>query len=650
MNARTAARPFVRWWWLAPMVVALVCGALYRVSRATRPVRIAIVRNADTRDLDSERAVREFVAALRDDVARLAGTLPGSVALVPPWQAVCEGTRVGPCAPRALANAADVYLVVSTPSVRGRDLELRVAFVWPGSSRRDLITFPLPGDPPWHWPPFVRRTIDRLALNVDPADADEEPGDADEGIRLLRAALSGTTVELTKPDLDAISPVGWMAWLRAPQPGIAPRDLRAFLDEYAAAWTSRTSGRVRALHTTMSSGERSDIERYFDFATELDVAFSDVEVRAQGEQALVSAWRVDRGTTAAGAPLGFRTRVDLLLRRLAGGWMVVDQSRPRALVWGPATRRSAVAEWWRPPPSPVAPPPAATFVPTAGDTRWKSLPRWAVSPVDDQPLRQRGLTVPEVEALASNGDASRFRTETSAPWVLLDEQPGLDDRDLTTRLRGVYEDVTRDFPFLLKPQNPAVLIIFASKERNQRFWDVLYAKLGLRPGELPAGYRGQATLGIGTTWWSDDVPESFLTRVCVHEAVHALMEQMLDVGVRTESWFAEGLASRYDLKAVDFDVGTAVQDSMREGSFPSVQELMTAQRIPHHGYIPAALLIEWFLADPLRRSQLPVLYRELHAAPSHALAPLLERNFGMSIARLDQQWRAWVADRYGGTP
>jgi len=628
---------------------------MYRTLRAERPLHITIVRDAAARDATSERALREFVAALRDSLADLASAAPQAVAVVPPWQALCEVTPGASCNPPAATGVADVYVVVSTESSTGtREVPFRITFVWPRESRRDSLTFALPHGARWQWLPVVRRTVARLGLGVNVPDRDgEERVDTAEGTQLLRAAMTGTTVELTRPDLRATPTSGWLSWLRSSVPADPP-GIREFLEEYAAAWTSRSSGRVRALHTAMSSEQRLDIDEYFAFVSELDVAFSDVALTSNADRVLVSAWRIDRATVADVGLLTLRTRVDLMLRRLAGGWRLVDQSRPAALVWASPPRRIASTETRGPSSSRTVAPPIAAAIPAPPptDRRWRTLPRWVVSAGDDQrPLRDRGLTVAEIATLASDENRSRpLRTAVAPPWVVMTEDVGLNDQDLSRRLQSIYQDVVRDFPFLKKPSEPAVLIVFASKEHSERFWDSLEKALELRPPQLPATYRGQATLGIGTTWWTEDVTESFLTRVCVHEGVHALMDQMLDVGNRSESWFAEGLASRYDMKAVDFDVGGAVREALQEGNFPGVLELMAAERLPPHGYVPAALIIDWLLADPLRRSQLPVLYRELHVAPGTPLGPLLERNLGMSISRLDAEWHAWVANRYGNAP
>jgi hypothetical protein len=238
---------------------------------------------------------------------------------------------------------------------------------------------------------------------------------------------------------------------------------------------------------------------------------------------------------------------------------------------------------------------------------------------------------------------------TDPPWVVMTEEPAPDARDLLARLGRVYADVGNDFPFLPKPAAPSVLIVFASRERDQRFWRALERRVGLSFSEPSSGVRGHAVLGIGTTWWSDDVSDPTLIRISVHEAVHALMHQMLDIG-RTPSWLAEGIASRYDARAVGLDLGPHVRTLLEDGTFPTLDELMTPERVPWHGYVPVALLVDWLFADPLRRSQLPVLYRQLHANPTADLRPSLERNLGLSMARLEDEWRRWVAVRYGAAP
>jgi hypothetical protein len=596
---------------------------------AERPLRVAIVRTPAEHDADAERALRELVGALRDAVADLAATTPARVALVRPWQALCAGTA-GACTPPTAADVADVSLVASAQTVADGGLRLRVAYVAPEGTQRPSVVLALPRRSPREWAPAVRQALAGLGAQLDP---ERIPVRQDEGIRLLRAALAGTTVELTRPTLGPAP-----APARPAAPAV-PEDILRFLDDYGVAWASRASGQVRALHSAMSAGQRRDVERYFELARGLEVTFSDVDVVERDGHALLSMWRTDTVTTAGGERRALRTRIDVLLQRFPVGWLVVDQSRPPDLAWAsdpvppsaPPRRVDAVAADT----ARVAPPP--TPAPLAATPRWTTLPRWTDPPVDARGPRARGLSLREIESLASedgDGDRARFARTVDRPWVLMTEAPAPDARDLAARLGRVYADVVNDFPFLPKPANPSVVLVFATETRDRRFWRALERRVGLSFSEPSMGVRGHAVLGIGTTWWSDDVTPATLLRICLHEAVHALMHQMLDIG-RTPSWLAEGIASRYDARALGLDLGPHVRALVEEGTFPTLDELMTPDRIPAHGYVPVALLVDWLLADPLRRSQLPVLYRPLHA---------------MSMARLEDEWRRWVAVRYGAAP
>jgi hypothetical protein len=276
------------------------------------------------------------------------------------------------------------------------------------------------------------------------------------------------------------------------------------------------------------------------------------------------------------------------------------------------------------------------------------VPRWTIPAEDEtKPSAERGLSIREIEVLAfGEGAFGRTQRFTQPPWVVLVESAASGDRQLVPLLDWVYRQIRQEWPFLAQPRRPAVLVLFASRESEVRFWDRLAHRLDVVISGPASGFLGRAMAGIGSSWSGATPDETTRTMVWVHEAVHALMHQMLDVrGV--PSWLAEGLARRYDLLATGHDVHVEVKAALAAGRIPALDALMGEKRIPSHGYLPAALLVDWLLDDPLRQSQLPVLFRELRTTGAADLAKLLTRHLGMSMDELERLWREWLRQRFG---
>ena len=103
---------------------------------------------------------------------------------------------------------------------------------------------------------------------------------------------------------------------------------------------------------------------------------------------------------------------------------------------------------------------------------------------------------------------------------------------------------------------------------------------------------------------------------------------------------AHEIGAHYTYSLVPYDEG------FRHLTGRSLDALLGEKRIPPHGYLPAALLVDWLLDDPLRQSQLPVLFRELHATGAADLRTLLTRHLGMSMGELERLWRGWLESRF----
>jgi hypothetical protein len=277
----------------------------------------------------------------------------------------------------------------------------------------------------------------------------------------------------------------------------------------------------------------------------------------------------------------------------------------------------------------------------------KIVPQWVIRPEDEaRPPIERGLSIREIEVLAfGEGAPGRTGRFTQPPWAILSESASSPDRQLLPLLDWVYREIRREWPFLVQVRQPAVLVLFESSEHEARFWGRLAERLGIVIAQPPSGFLGRAMAGIGSSWSEVSPDPKQRTMIAVHEAVHALMHQMLDVrGV--PSWLAEGLARRYDLRAVGYDVRPEVRAALAAGRIPPLDALLGEKRIPPHGYLPAALLVDWLLDDPLRQSQLPVLFRELHATGAADLRTLLTRHLGMSMGELERLWRGWLESRF----
>jgi len=258
------------------------------------------------------------------------------------------------------------------------------------------------------------------------------------------------------------------------------------------------------------------------------------------------------------------------------------------------------------------------------------------------------LTPHEIESIAfedSTTTAPVRGLKGNLPWVILTDAPALEARKLLDALDATYESVRRDLPSLLPPSRPVVLLVFANQDSYQRFWPRFQRHFGL--DYVPRGEGGMAAMGIGATWYRDawrGDPTGMLD-MCVHEAVHALMVQMLGL-TGGQTWLSEGLAERYGRKAAGLDAAVYVQRDLG-AAVPPLASLLNGTPTGYAGYIPAALVIEWLMADPLRRTQLSALLRDMRDHATVDINALAADHFGMSMATFDASWREWIRSRYG---
>ena len=80
---------------------------------------------------------------------------------------------------------------------------------------------------------------------------------------------------------------------------------------------------------------------------------------------------------------------------------------------------------------------------------------------------------------------------------------------------------------------------------------------------------------------------------------------------------------------------------------PPLEGLLNGAPTGYGGYLPAALVIEWLMADPLRRTQLSGLLQDMRGRATVDVNVLAADHLGMSMTTLDAAWREWVRSRYG---
>ena len=625
---------------LAALLAALVAAAGWQVAHG-RPLRIRIVRNLTRATTPrSDRVLREIAAGLGDELATMAVEAPGRVAIALPWEALCRTRRDPACAQLERNEAPDVTVVLTAETREGDTVGLRASLVGPALEGAPIdVAWNGRDDAPWT--PLAGRLRERLGLR---GDARRESPRVAARRRLLQAALAGSVVESTAVPLVAPSDHWWRALIRRhPTPTASVDD---FFGRYAAAWTARSTDEVAALHTVMTDGERADVERYVAGAPQLAVVLSDVSSIAHDDDALVSAWRTDTSTFEDGESVAVRSHVVLQLRRRDDDWAVVEQGRPDWLRWAPRN----------PPPVRATPAPRPTTTVPARPSRTTttttlpglhSIPRWRTDPSSTASLWQRGLSVEEIADLAF-GPGSRARTQSwrQPPWVVLSNAPGFAGATVMPALDAAYRLVRQDFPFLGDATEPAVLLVFDTRATQAAFLARLGERLHARFdfGNL-ANLGGQEIVGIGMTWVEDIAPKELPT-ICLHESVHALTSQLFGID-QVASWFSEGVARRAELLLLDPNAADHVRAMLAQNQMPPLATLMNAAHIPAHGYLPAALLIDWLLDDPLRRSQLPQLFRDARAEHRPDLLALLQRRMGLGADALEQQWRDWLQRRFG---
>lgn len=136
-------------------------------------------------------------------------------------------------------------------------------------------------------------------------------------------------------DLDAkpgASPHSWLLdWPATATAAESPEDaaIRELLEAYRAALESESVLRIGELYVEVNDKMRASLERYFENAEGLSVAFSDLSVLVEGDQALATFTRSDEFKDAAsGRPVRVELRVSSLLEKRDAGWKIRGLKKP----------------------------------------------------------------------------------------------------------------------------------------------------------------------------------------------------------------------------------------------------------------------------------------------------------------------------------
>jgi hypothetical protein len=260
--------------------------------------------------------------------------------MVPPRQVLCE--HRGPTACAALMGEARPIQLVVARDVTARGV--RVAGVRPDGAPAGISAFTVARlDGGRAAADLLGKVILQLHLSTDAATATMagESSPIADAYGLLRASLDETVAVPMASDRETIrrmAPLPLVAWPRMPFGAHASHEgIRQLLDRYEAALERGVVEEVALFQPGMRRRQRDALTRYLDRSKGgLDVEFEDVDVTVAGNDAIVTATRVDRLSSIA--PDGLPpVRLALQLRRQDGEWRVVEPPTP--MRWGVLTER-----------------------------------------------------------------------------------------------------------------------------------------------------------------------------------------------------------------------------------------------------------------------------------------------------------------------
>jgi ketosteroid isomerase-like protein/TolB-like protein len=174
------------------------------------------------------------------------------------------------------------------------------------------------------------------ALDVDIASSELDqllalrPTARPEQYRLLAESMGGFEggEDATTPPTSRFWLPSWPATAHAAD-GAEQADIEALLEAYRVALEAEDLARLESIHVTVSDRMRAALEQYFANATELRIAFSDLAVIVDGEEALATFTRSDDFVDAAsGEPVHIEVRVSTLLEKHPAGWRIRGLQKP----------------------------------------------------------------------------------------------------------------------------------------------------------------------------------------------------------------------------------------------------------------------------------------------------------------------------------
>lgn len=236
-------------------------------------------------------------------------------------------------------------------------------------------------------------------------------------------------------------------------------------------------------------------------------------------------------------------------------------------------------------------------------------------------------------------DGREVRVLERQPFLVVTDSAQLDGPELLRSLAEMNESVRRDFPMLPEAKGPVPLIVFAREEEYRDFWPRLAGKLGAkvrRPAEA-----GFTALAIATSY-ADPAPEK-VRPVFVHEANHALMQQITGIALDSE-WLFEGLACRYQVAYSREDLRPAIARGLADpANRTPLETLINGKPIGVKQYWQATSVVDWLLADPARREHLgKTLLGTMRKKGETNLLPYLGELAGMDVDTMEAAWAEWA--------
>jgi hypothetical protein len=109
------------------------------------------------------------------------------------------------------------------------------------------------------------------------------------------AALDAPPAAAPAPPSESAAPA-----TTAPAPELAESEVRAWLEEYASAWSRKDVGALRRMGQVRSAAQAAQLERYFDSVENLRVDVHVLGLRVDGKHASVEFERIDTVTDPSG--------------------------------------------------------------------------------------------------------------------------------------------------------------------------------------------------------------------------------------------------------------------------------------------------------------------------------------------------------------